>query len=605
MRRHMLTVPRTALTTALAFVVSLLLATSGAQAVMVDMSGSGRAEFGVALAPGTQLSPDQIVPSNTPCTDPWLSPDLVLARTGLCWQGGTTGAVMHANETFALTWDPIRSYWAGTRHYVEQFLRDVADGSGTLTSPYAVTTQYNDPGGRAANASLYGGGCIDFGNPGGATCVFNHSVDNTQGNPYPGCPNGDDSCIPILTDTDLQAQMKRTIAAMGLVGRVQPGFTPLLVMLTPPGAEVCLDSPHTLCSANGESSEQFCSYHSWFTVPDGTPAGRRFAYVVQPWTAGTSCDDPNVQVNKDEPIDAGSRLVSPLSQGQIAAIVNPWLTGWSARDGSEINDHQVNDNVHCLWPPAPVGGAVTVGSSSYILQSEFSNAGVLEVEPNAPCYALGVALSPSFVVPSPIDQGDLVAFDGSVTNSSLMVPAANYAWNFGDGKTDVGPSVVHSYAQGGTYSVTLTVTDRGGNTAKLSQSIVVLGPNGQPVSPPAQASPGLHVRMQILPQSMRAMLRSGVVLSLSCNQAADAIATLSISRGAARRAHIGSVRGSSVVIGRGTVTGIKSGRMRLNLGLSRATAAKLKRLGHVTLTVRLTLVGADGSRAAIVAAGRY
>ncbi len=219
--------------------------------------------------------------------------------------------------------------------------------------------------------------------------------------------------------------------------------------------------------------------------------------------------------------------------------------------------------------------------------------------------ALGVALSPSFVVPSPIDQGDLVAFDGSVTNSSLMVPAAKYAWSFGDGKTDVGPSVVHSYANGGTYTVTLTVTDRGGNTAKLSQSIVVLGPNGQPVSPPAQASPGLHVQMQILPQSMRAMLRSGVVLSLSCNQAADAIATLSISRGAARRAHIGSVRGSSVVIGRGTVTGIKSGKMRLNLGLSRATAAKLKRLGHVTLTVRLTLVGADGSRAAIVAAGRY
>ena len=53
------------------------------------------------------------------------------------------------------------------------------------------------------------------------------------------------------------------------------------------------------------------------------------------------------------------------------------------------------------------------------------------------------------------------------------------------------------------------------------------------------------------------------------------------------------------------MTGIKSGKMRLNLGLSRATAAKLKRLGHVTLTVRLTLVGADGSRAAIVAAGRY
>jgi hypothetical protein len=600
MHRHLLTVPRTALATALAFVVSLLLATSGAQAVMVDMSGSGRAEFGVALAPGTQLTPPQLVTSSTPCTDPWLSSDLVLPANGLCWQGGTTGAVMHGNETFALTWDPNRSYWAGTRHYVEQFLRDVADGSGTLTSPYAVTTQYNDPGGRASNASLYGGGCIDFGNPGGATCVFNHSVDNTQGNQYPGCPNGDISCIRTLTDTDLQAQMKRTIAAMGLVGRVQPGFTPLLVMLTPQQVEVCLDSAHTLCSANGNSSAQFCSYHSWFTVPDGTPAGRRFAYVVQPWTAGTSCDDPNVQVNKDEAIDAGSRLVSPLSQGQIAAIVNPWLSGWSAQNGSEIND-----NLGCR--PSK-GDAAIVGTSSqnpYSLQREFSNAGVLENEPNAPWCALGVRLSPSFVVPSPIDQGDLVAFDGSVTDSSLMVPGANYAWSFGDGKTDVGPSVVHSYAKGGTYSVTLTVTDRGGNTAKLSQPIVVLGPTGQPVPPQPPPPPAFRVRMQIMPQSMRAMLRSGVAVSLSSNQAADGIATLSISRSAARRAHIASARGSSVVIGRGTVSGVKSGSMKLRFGLSRATAAKLKRLGHVTLTVRLSLVGADGSRAAIVAAGRY
>ncbi len=66
--------------------------------------------------------------------------------TGICYHGGP---VMHANETFALTWDPLRRYWAQTRGYVEQFLSNVAGASNTLTSPYAVATQYTDSTGRA------------------------------------------------------------------------------------------------------------------------------------------------------------------------------------------------------------------------------------------------------------------------------------------------------------------------------------------------------------------------------------------------------------------------------------------------------------------------
>src|SRR5206468_534278 len=94
------------------------------------------------------------VSSAPPCTDPWLSSDLILPATGLCWHGGP---VMHRNEPFTLAWDPLRRYWATARNYVEGFLSDVAKGSGTFSSPYAVTGQYSDQGGRAANASVYGG----------------------------------------------------------------------------------------------------------------------------------------------------------------------------------------------------------------------------------------------------------------------------------------------------------------------------------------------------------------------------------------------------------------------------------------------------------------
>jgi hypothetical protein len=617
---------RSLIAVAVTFTVSLVVGASGAQAVLVNMGAAGKT--GVALVPGT--SPNVV--STAACSDPWLASDFSpLPSYGLCYGGGP---VMHSNETFALTWDPRRMYWQTTRDYVEQFLRDVADGSGSFTSPYAVTSQYKDgpsDTNRAANASIYGGGCIDYGQPGGATCNFINGTGTGTGTPYPtgGCDptkvTGTSYDMPAVTNTDcltdsqIQSYLNTTITQMGLTNHVKPGYSPEIVLLTPPGVEVCLDNAGTWCSANTDSSDpkspnfkspgrsQFCSYHSHVLV-----GSTDFVYVVQPWTAYTNCDEPKLPAldstatAQQFAIDVGIRLVNPLSQGQIAAIVNPFLNGWSGSQSGSQYPREINDNG--CGPDGYPYDKVTVGASSqnpYYLQPEFSNAGVIESDPNAPACATGVALAPTFVVPSAVNRGDIVQFDGSTTVSSLIVPKANYVWSFGDGASAVGPSVVHAYTTGGTYSVTLSVKDRGGDNARLSQTIVVLGPNGQPVSPPAQPSPGLHVRMQIMPQSMRAMLRSGVVLALSCDQAADGIATLSISRGAARRAHISSAQGSSVVIGRGTVSGIKSGTMKLHLGLSRATAAKLKRLGHVTLTVRLTLVGADGSRAAIIAAGRY
>src|SRR5579884_49950 len=172
-----------------ALMVSLGVGAGPAGAAVVDMSALGSTAvqfndsarggyYGVALVPGDRKSPNTpdgvlgsvgvpYVGSSGQCADPALTPDLVLPDTGLCWHGGP---VLHRNESFALTWDPTRSYWSGTRSYVEQFLRDVANGSGTLTSPFALTSQYSDGHtvrtpyrdwqGRAQNESVYGGGCI-------------------------------------------------------------------------------------------------------------------------------------------------------------------------------------------------------------------------------------------------------------------------------------------------------------------------------------------------------------------------------------------------------------------------------------------------------------
>jgi hypothetical protein len=317
-------------------------------------------------------------------------------------------------------------------------------------------------------------------------------------------------------------------------------------------------------------------------------------------------------------VGVGQRLVSPLSQAELAAIVNPGLNGWAGRDGTEIED-----NEGCI----PLGNQldkVTLGASSqnpYFLQRESNNAGILEFDPVtyfgcAPVVDLG----PAFVAPSAVNEGDVVQFDGSATDSTLIVPNQGYAWNFGDGTTATGPSIVHTYGKAGKYNVTLTVTDRGGNVNTLTQTIDVLGPDGEPVgaapTTPAPntggggsggttSGPALNVHLQMLPQSLKSVLRKGIAVRVTSNRAANGIATVWITRATAKRAHIKTGKAVAVRIGLGTVASVTNGTVTLRLHLSPTVAKKLRGLRHVSLTVRLALVSAGNHRLSIVAAGRY
>lgn len=753
MRRYSFNARRTMIALAATLVASLGLATAAAQARVLNDGGT---TAGVSLVPGARGNalPGGVsaVGGSGSCMDPWLASDLggpVLPSGALCYQGGP---VMHKNETFALTWDNTRANWAVTRGYVEQFLRDVADASGSLSSPFAVTTQYNDAGGKAQNASVFGGGCIDFGVTGGSSCEY--GTQSQAGHDYPASSpctaTGDSFVAPgaviandvCLTDTQLRDEVSTMVNQTGTLGRTQPGYTPLVALLLPADVETCLDGANTLCSANGNltppppdvttsatggtipsgtyrvevtyvmsggesvpSGSQtitttggtstisiasppsppanvvtglgtvqgwyayvtqangsvfnrqhpqgvpgsntigtgisltnpmdgsgpnppaitaFCSYHSQVNV-----GGTNVAYVVQPWTAGTACDEPDAPTIPQgaDPqtlsVDIGARLVSPLSQSEIAAIVNPGLNGWTSNAwGSHTAGWEIDDNGGCV-PYTNGLDKVTIGSSSqnpYVLQREFNNAGALEFDPFTyfGCAPV-VNLNPSFVVPSSVDEGDVVQLDGSTTASTLIVPNRGYAWDFGDGSGATGPSVVHSYAKGGNYNVKLTVTDRGGNVATVTQEIQVLGDDGQTVlPPPTTASPtgpgsgsgsaggsALNARLLLMPQSLKRVLRSGISVRVTSNKAANGIASVAITRAEAKRAHIKIGKGPTVRIGLGTVASIKNGTVTLHLHLSRTVAKKLSHLKHLTLTVRLALVAAGNQQLAIDVAGRY
>ena len=652
MRHYSFNVRRTCLALAATVVASLGVATAGAQAVVVNDGGT---YYGVALVPSGVASPGvlpnglQVPNPSGPCNDPSLAPDLTWQTTGLvsplCYHGG---AVLTGNETYVLTWDPDRRYWSTTKQYVEQFLSDVGTASGSFGSPFALTPQYTGTNGRAGNVSLFAGGCTDYGNPtndpsqGGYACQFganrssgtgyNYPIDDpnighndcpvTGANSWGPSPNGplnatsNDVC---LTDADIKAELQRMLPQMGLPGgnAVKSGIRlqPLVDVLLPSGVEACLDSAGHVCSANSNSATtqaQFCSYHSQVQL-----GNQEVTYVVQPWTAhlgqGVACDDsdaPNITLPADVTKIAqqvADKLVSPLSQSELAAITNPGLDAWYGYDSAE-NGTEINDN-GC----AQLGGDgldnVTLNGTTYALQREFNNAGAIETDPNAlPCIDW-VNLTPTFVVPGPVEPGDNLVFDGSVSASTLMIHNGDYNWSFGDGTTGSGPSVYHQYSKPGNYAVTLSVKDRGGNTASVTQTLTVLGSNGQPVNntpAPGGSNPGsLSVQLQLLPQSLKSVLRNGIGLRVTSNRAANGIATVWITRAAAKRAKIKVGKGPAVRIGIGTVSSITNGTVTLRLHLSKSTATKLRRLGHVTLTVRLALVASGNQQSAIDAAGRY
>jgi PKD domain len=403
------------------------------------------------------------------------------------------------------------------------------------------------------------------------------------------------------------------------------------------GQALTLTDPPSAGEGPPTPAASFCSYHATDPQVIDPQTGKPVVYVVQPWSAFTNCDEPDVPtippyaapgvVEKS----AGQRLVSPLSQASMAAIVNPQFTGWFGLDGLEIEDQNA-----CQ----PLGHGLdtfTFGAGGpYYLQREANNTTDVDNDPwtYAGCLPDDM-LEPTFVAPAQINQGDTVELDGSATASGLDIPDGNYSWNFGDGYTGTGPSVVHTYTKGGTFNVTLTVTDRGGNSNTLTQTIQVLGPDGQPVptgssttttsgsssgsgsgsgstsgsgSGSGSGSAGgalLNARLQLLPQSLKSVLRNGIAVRVSANKAANGIATVWITRAAAKRAHISVGRGPSVRIGIGTVASITHGTVTLRLHLSPAMRTKLAHVGHLALTVRLALVASGNQTFTIDVAGRY
>jgi hypothetical protein len=553
------------------------------------------------------------------------------------------GPVLHSSVAYSIYWDPTGSYTSEWKQLINGYLQGVGAEKGTLNNVFAMNGQYRDASGRAANEAIYRGSYTDE-------------------TPYPTTGNCvAEAAIACLTDQQIRTELLSVINSGKLPGATG---TPVYYVLTPPGVTVC-DGVGG-CSVSTETPPNgICGYHSAINPESSSPT----IYAVQPWVAGNAgsviepqaptvtrtptAADRACQNNRlfDEPNQSPSHnifgewtagladvIINDLSIEQNNVVTNPLLNGWyqtaTSAEQSDMCQFAFGPDPVPLPSPTseqqPANAQIisneTINNHKYYLQLGFDSVGVTAGK-GLTCWS-GVVLEAHFTAPNPVNAGDVVGFDATESNITLnahtqgLPPdepyvAPLYTWNFGDGTTVTGSNTAsqfHSYAHGGTYNVTLTVTDSSGNSNTVSQPITVVGGSsgsapvgGTSTSTPTPGAPvaGTPSPNLTLPnpvaaaaavsRSLRSVLRKGLVVRYSVNEQVAGHFEVLLGKTIARRLGIsgetalGMAAGTppQVVVARAVLVTTQAGRGNVVIQFSKRTAARLKRLHKVTLMLRL------------------
>jgi hypothetical protein len=365
-------------------------------------------------------------------------------------------------------------------------------------------------------------------------------------------------------------------------------------------------------------------------------------------------------------------IINQIAVEQQNIVTNPLLNGWQDPHGYEATDE-------CRDFFAPVlGGNVGAQEGSfagtlynqalegndYYLNSAFNLAALKLPYPGVSCLT-GVSLVPQFTAPNPVNVNELVGFDGMESDISLNAGVsfnpqgvaqpnyATYTWNFGDGSAPVSgyapgastanspnvsncgsptewkppcaASVYHSYQYGGTYEVSLTVTDVGGNTATINEPVTVVGPLTPPPPPPPPppapspapatvptggsgtpgGSGGTTPTPTVFPppvlgagvtsKSLKKALSSGLPVHYSANEQVAGSIQVLIESSTAKRLGIKGATATglpagtprSVVVGTAVLVTTKAGQGTIRIKFSSQAASRLKHTRKLKVTLRL------------------
>jgi hypothetical protein len=238
---------------------------------------------------------------------------------------------------------------------------------------------------------------------------------------------------------------------------------------------------------------------------------------------------------------------------------------WGDYAGASVDP----SNPNLVWGASQVDGPTGVFTPGFGDDAQWATQ-IFAIAPDLPPTA-------SFVVsPNPGTAGSPITFNAG-GSSDPDGTIAGYLWSFGDGHSATGAAPAHTYNAPGTYTVTLTVIDNGGELATASQAVTV---KPKPLS----------VRLSIpRGQTLGAALAHGLVLIVSSNQAAGAAFRLTtrVRRG-------GRWRALTLLVT--TPRRLGAGRHRIRLRLPAAAARGLRAERAVTVYVRVSLTDAFGQR---------
>jgi hypothetical protein len=372
-------------------------------------------------------------------------------------------------------------------------------------------------------------------------------------------------------------------------------------------------------------------------------------------------------------------IINQIAVEQQNTVTDPLLNGWQDPSGNELTDECRNSffsaggsaGAHSLTRAGTLANQ-SLGAGKYYLNDAFNLASQGLPYPGVPC-THGVTLEPKFTAPNPVNSGEVVGFDGMesditldsaigfTTGGAMKENYATYTWNFGDGSPEVSgyapgapslnspsnspcaepwlspcaASTFHTYQYGGTYNVTLTVKDVGGNEARFTEAITVDGPAApsptpapQPAPSPGAFSPsttgagsssttgattkppvpGPVASTAVASSSLSKTTRKGLVVRYSVNEQVTGRFNVLLAASIAQRIGLrlplatGLPTGTApqVVVGKALLITTKGGRGTLKIQFGKVTGARLRRLGRVSLMLQLNLRNALGGATTVL-----